>query len=61
VVGNKITAGADVIEISQIVRDENNFYFFGSVRYVVYAKKNTVEFPWRYFEGLPVTVTCFVE
>lgn len=46
------------LTISTIVRDENNFYFFGNVRYVVYVKnKDGVECIWRTYENMPAAVT----
>jgi len=47
------------IEITHIVRDEANYYYFGIVRYMIYAKKSDgTKFIWKTFEGVPVTVEC---
>ena len=46
--------------IASIVRDENNFYFFGQVRYTVYVKIDGSDelFDWRHFEGQTVDIEC---
>jgi hypothetical protein len=58
--GQKIYISNDECEISEIVRDENNFFLFGIVRYIIYAKdiKNGNHFVWKTYENVPISVTC---
>ena len=48
--------GNDEIKVVEIIRDENNYFRFGVVRYVVYASLNgSAPYAWKYYEGVPVT------
>ncbi len=60
--GHKYGRDGDYLEITSIIRDENAYHLFGSVTYLVYAKKTDGEFEflWKYFERQPVTVECEV-
>ena len=56
-VGQPFRAGDKKIEITEIVRDENNFFLFGSIRYLIYAKdEEGTHKIWKYIENQPVTV-----
>jgi hypothetical protein len=46
------------VEVTSIVRDENAFFLFGSIAYLVYAKDLDTgeEGLWKYFERQSVTV-----
>lgn len=59
-VGNK--AGNDGYIISNIVEDTNNFFSFGSVRFLVFIKlpNNSREFLWKSFQGVPTSVEYFL-
>jgi hypothetical protein len=62
-VGQKIHTGSgnnrDDCVITRIVRNENNFYLFGNMAYIIYAKRNDSgkEFVFRFCENMPVYVT----
>ena len=56
-VGQHVRLGKEEAVISDIEVDENNFYFFGNVRYCVYVKKTDgSEHLWKFFERMPVSV-----
>jgi hypothetical protein len=58
-VGTVVNVGGDEIKISKIVRDENSFFIFGSILYVIYVKNsNGEEKIWNYIENQPVRVEC---
>ncbi len=59
-VGQKIQAGSKEIEISEIIRDENNFYFFNVLRYIIYVKQGDETFIWNTFENHPMRVEYFL-
>lgn len=60
-VNQTVPAGDNPLTITKIIRDENNFYFFGCIQYQIYAKlKDEPQFVWKYFENQPVYVECFV-
>lgn len=46
------------VEITSIIRDENAFFLFGDIAYLIYAKVISTgeEGLWKYFERQPVTV-----
>ena len=48
----------DKVFVTQIIRDENAFFLFGAVVYLVYVKRNGKgeEVLWRYFEHHKVMV-----
>lgn len=51
---------AETLTVTEIVRDENSFYYFGSVTYIVYAKLSGKgeAIMWKYFENHCVIVEC---
>lgn len=58
-VGQEIMLGKDKIFISKIVRNEDSFFIFGSIIYLIYAKGvDGNEFVWNYIENQPVRVEC---
>ncbi len=60
-VGKGFTVMGEYLEIVRILRDDGAFYIHGTIRYVVYVKKEDGEvFCWRYFENHKVDVTCKV-
>ena len=51
-IGSKIQAGSEEIIISKIVRDENSFFIFGNIVYIIYAvNKKGEEFIWNILEN----------
>lgn len=50
------------ITITDIVRNENNYYFFGSIMYQVYAMREggKDKFVWKSIENVPVVVESFI-
>jgi hypothetical protein len=52
-----------VVEITSIVRDENAYFLFGNIAYLIYAKvlPTGEEGLWKYFERQPVTVECDIK
>ncbi len=48
-------------EITRIVRDENNYFIFKQIVYIIYAKRldGGPEFVWNYFERQTIRVECF--
>ena len=52
------TPDGNTVVIDEILRDENNFFFFGNLRYLVYVKnKDGDRILWRSYENCPITVT----
>jgi hypothetical protein len=46
------------VRITSIIRDENSFFLFGNIVYLIYAKdlETEEEGLWKYCENQPVTV-----
>lgn len=56
-VGSKINAGGNEIIISKILRDENSFFIFGEIMYLIYAKNaKGEEFLWNALSSVPVRI-----
>ena len=67
-VGQKFPFGKgaerDTIEVVEILRDDNSYYLTGVVRYIIYCTLNgNVDsvFSWKYYDNVPVSVTCFAK
>ena len=44
--------------ISEIIRDENNFYYFGTIRYIVYIQDSLENKKiWRTYENHKISIT----
>lgn len=60
-VGQSVPIGDSRVEISKIIRDENNYHYFGTIIYIIYAKNSgDEEYIWRYVENQPVSIVCKV-
>lgn len=56
-VGSKVNAGGNQIIISKILRDENSFFIFGEIMYLIYAKNtNGEEFLWNAISNMPLRI-----
>ena len=64
-VGQRVSAGDKRMEITRIVRDENNYHFFGKIRYLVLGvdvnSESKEEKLLRYIEGHSVMCVCDVD
>lgn len=62
-VGQTFKRQENKIEIMEIMRDNNAYFIHGNLRYIVYARLNKENelFAWKYFENVPISVTCFDE
>ena len=60
-IGQSVSTGDERIkcEIIAITRNETNYHFFGSLAYIIWAKRldNNEKFVYRYIEGMPVYIT----
>lgn len=59
-VGQEIKANKYVYIVTEIERDTNSFYLFGSLSYIIWVKKKGASedvLKYRVFEGLPVDIT----
>jgi len=47
------------IKICEIIRDENNYHFFGKIRYLIYVKKKGDKeiFCWKTLFNDPIAIT----
>lgn len=63
-IGKRHLVGDYEIFITDIVRDENNYYYFGNLRYIVFASKekdnSEKSFVWKTLENIPLIVECFI-
>ena len=49
------------LKVVEIVEDQANFYFFGNIRYLIYAEKeDKTIFVWKYFERHATIVECVI-
>ena len=62
-VGQTFKVGSERLEIVEILRDDNAFYLHGKLRYVLYVLKEDKKeiVCWKWYEDVPVSVTCFVD
>ena len=58
-VGRSFGSPVGELKIVEIVEDQNSYYFFGNIRYLIYVEKTDKSVVvWKYFERMPVSVEC---
>lgn len=60
-VGKEFQTPGGVLTVTEIIEDQNHFYFFGNIRFLVYAKKGSGNpVVWKHFDNMPVSVECAI-
>lgn len=62
-VGQTFKVDKHIVEVVEILRDDNAYHLHGKLRYIIYVvKPNETEILcWKWYEDVPVSVTCFLD
>ena len=49
------------LKVVEIMEDQNNYYFFGVIRFIVYVEKEDKSIVvWKYFDNMAIMAECFI-